>query len=123
LPVKALSDVRRPRRTSMQLESKETSNNDRLKELSTDFDRCTADVPLIRYLCSTEIDQALSEARSRTLVTGSIEELRRAARVLRASTFGRGVCFVCFVCFVLFVCQVLCVFACVVQIEVQKCRY
>ena len=88
----------------MQLESKETSNNARLKELSVDFDRCTADVPLIRYLCSTEIDQALSEARSRSLVTGSIEELRRAARALRASTFGKDVLFVCFVCFVCFAC-------------------
>jgi len=79
----ALSDRTRKRRSSTVALSEEVDNDGKLKEIATRFHAATERAPLVRYLCSSEIEEALSDARTREMVASSIEELRRAARELR----------------------------------------
>ena len=79
------------RRSSLATTLQETTNDARLKSTATKFHVATEGAPLIRYLCSTEVDEALSNARARELVTSSIKELRRSARDVRAKGSSEAV--------------------------------
>jgi len=81
-----LTKSSKPRRSSIAMETDEFNNDIQLKKISTVFYQKMqrSKNQLILYLCSPEIDEALSNARARELVTSSVVALRQAARDVRA---------------------------------------